>query len=162
VLKLKGEKEVQYQNEEYYHVYLYGFMTIALFLNIVLHTLYPLLPKESHSSYDEIGGLSGATFVIYYFFFLVFVLIVGGAVYWVVNMSIKKWNVGNPFLHFILYFLMGSFSGFLIPIFPTTGMIFSSDNINTTFNPYYIFGVLLGGGLFVLNRIVDKRKINTT
>ncbi len=143
-------------------MYLYGFMAIALFLNIVLHTLYPLLPKESHSSFYDIGGLSGATFVIYYFFFLVFVLFVGGAVYWVVNMSIKKWNVRNPFLHFILYFLMGSFSGFLIPIFPTTGMIFSSDNINTTFNPYYIFGVLLGGGLFVLNRIVGKRKINTT
>ena len=148
--------------EEHYHLYMYGFMAIALFLNIVLHTLYPLLPRESHSSYYDIGGLSGATFVIYYFFFLVFALFVGGAVYWVVNMVIKKWNVRNSFLHFILFFSLGSFSGFLIPIFPTTGMIFSSDNINTTFNPYYIFGVLLGGGLFVLNRIVDKRKINTT
>ncbi len=142
-------------------MYFYGFMAIALFLNIVLHTLYPLLPRESHSSYYDIGGLSGATFVIYYFFFMVFVLIVGGAVYWVVNMLIKKWNLRNSFLYFILFLLLGSFSGFLIPIFPTTGMIFSSDNMNTTFNPYCIFGVLLGAGLFVLNRIVGKRKINT-
>ncbi|WP_226682805.1 hypothetical protein [Sutcliffiella horikoshii] len=143
--------------EEHYHLYIYGFLAIAFILNLLLHLIYPFLPKMSTSSYQSLNEFSGATFFIFYFFILVFVIVVGGMVYFVSIHLIRFLKLKKLASQVTLFMILGCFSGFILPIFPTTKIIFSGVHINVKVNLYLAFGLLMGIGIAGIYSIIKKK-----
>ncbi|NLP52390.1 hypothetical protein [Bacillus sp. RO1] len=144
-------------NEGNYHLYIYGFLAIAFILNLLLHLVYPILPKMSATSYQSLNELSGATFFIFYFFILVFVIVVGGMVYFVTVLLIRYLKLKKTIIHIALFAVGGFFSGFILPEFPTTEMIFSGIHINVMIKLYIVCGFLMGAGLAGVYMVVKKK-----
>lgn len=137
--------------EEHYHLYIYGFLAIAFSLNLLLHLIYPFLPEMSTSSYQSLNELSGATFFIFYSFILVFVMVVGGMVYFASVLLNRYLKLKKTIFHLAIFVVGGFCSGFILPLFPTTKMIFYDIQI------YPIFGLLMGAGLAVVYVVVKKK-----
>ncbi|WP_157182518.1 hypothetical protein [Bacillus sp. m3-13] len=132
-------------------------MAIAFILNLMLHLVYPILPKMSTSSYQSLNELSGATLFIFYFFILVFVLVVGGMVYFVTVLLIRYYKLKQTIFHIALFAMGGFFSGFILPVFPTTKIIFSGIHKNVMGYLYPVSGLVMGIGLAGVYLIIKKK-----